>query len=309
MLRSNDTISTGRGAPSKRREPIFDLPPVVTCLLVVLLAIYGVESVVSEASLSSLLEQFGFVPGHLTLAICPQAFWRLQLHATDSALASEEAHAARAFLQARGLVGSASPALGACALSFSAYARLSIADLMTLVTYAFLHLSWTHVALNSIWIVAFGPPLARRVGAVRFLIFFIGAAIAGALVHWAFNALDFAPLAGASASDSGLMGAASRFIFEPGGPLDSPARSFASDQRANFDVAAPPLKTLLSERRVLIFLGVWLVGNFVLGAFAQPLGLSDLPVAWLAHLGGFAFGFFALPLFDRQRRGLSRPQV
>jgi membrane associated rhomboid family serine protease len=308
MGRSDDTISTGGRAPAKRREPVFDLPPVVTVLLVVLLAIYGVESVVSEASLSFLLERFGFVPGHLTLSICPQAFWRLQSHAADSALAYEEAHAARAFLQARGLIESAGQAPSACALSLSGYARLSAADLMTPVTYAFLHLSWTHVGLNSIWIVAFGPPLARRVGAVRFLIFFIAAAIAGALVHWAFNPLDFAPLAGASASDSGLMGAAARFVFEPGGPLDSPARSLASGQRANFDVAAPSLKTLLGESRVLIFLGVWLAGNFVLGAFAQSLGLSDLPVAWLAHLGGFAFGFFAFPLFDG-RRGLAGPEV
>ncbi|HYC24553.1 MAG TPA: rhomboid family intramembrane serine protease [Roseiarcus sp.] len=295
--------TTSGGAPTRRREPIFDLPAVVTAIVAALVAVYLTESLASEENLNFLLERFGFVPGHLTLSICPQAFWRLQSHAGDSPLAFEEAHAARAFLQERGLLAQASLGSG-CVRPLSNFARLSFGDLSSLIAYAFLHLSWTHVLLNSIWIVAFGPPVARRIGALRFVIFFLAAAVAGALVHWAFNPLEFAPLAGASASDSGLMGAAARFIFEPGGPLDSPARYLASGRRADYDVAAPSLGALLGERRVLIFLAVWLVGNFVLGAWAQPLGLSDLPVAWLAHLGGFAFGFLAFPLFDRQRRGL-----
>jgi membrane associated rhomboid family serine protease len=301
-----DTISTGR--PAKRREPIFDLPAAVVVLVAALLAIYLAETLASEDALNRLLERFGFVPGHLTLTACPQAFWRLQSHAADSPLAVEEARAARAFLQARGLLEPARLASG-CWPSLLDLTRLSAGDVVSLVSYAFLHLNWTHVGLNSIWIIAFGPPVARRIGALRFFIFFIGAAIAGALVHWAFNPLEFAPLAGASASDSGLMGAAARFIFEPGGLLDRPASYLASDRRASDDVVAPPLRVLLSERRVLIFLGVWLVGNFVLGAWAEPLGLSDLPVAWLSHLGGFAFGFFAFPLFDTRRSGLRRPAI
>jgi len=303
-----EKISTGAEASAKRREPMFDLPAAVVVLVAALLVIYLAESLASEDALNRLLERFGFVPGHLTLAVCPQAFWRLQAHAADSALAFEEAHAARAFLQAQGLLEQAKLAPG-CAPTPADFLRISPGDVVSLITYAFLHLSWTHVGLNSIWIIAFGPPVARRIGALRFFIFFIGAAIAGALVHWAFNPLELAPLAGASASDSGLMGAAARFIFEPGGLLDRPGRFIGSDRRANNHVRAPPLGVLLRERRVLIFLAVWLAGNFVLGAWAEPLGLSDLPVAWLSHLGGFAFGFFAFPLFDTRGSGLNRSAI
>jgi membrane associated rhomboid family serine protease len=49
-----------------------------------------------------------------------------------------------------------------------------------------------------------------------------------------------------------------------------------------------------------MFLGVWLVGNFVFGAGAQIFGLSEAPVAWVAHVGGFAVGLFAFPFFDRK---------
>jgi membrane associated rhomboid family serine protease len=305
MRRFNDMTSPRKGSHDRRREPIFDIPLVIVVLTLVLIAVYAGETVLSDSALDLLLERFAFVPGHLTLAVCPRAFLQLQLHAGDSAIASAEAHAARAFLQARGLADLVREP-GACASSLSDFTRMSFADLMTMVSYAFLHLNWAHVGLNSIWIVAFGPPVARRFGAGRFLVFFAAAAVAGALVHWAFDLLDFAPLAGASASDSGLMGAAARFIFEPGGPLGGQGFS-PMDQRANYTVRAPPLRELLRSRRVLVFLGVWLVGNFLLGAGAQPLGLSDQPVAWLAHVGGFALGVFAFPLFDPRRRASTRP--
>jgi membrane associated rhomboid family serine protease len=47
---------------------------------------------------------------------------------------------------------------------------------------------------------------------------------------------------------------------------------------------------------------VWLATNFVFGAGAQTLGLSDMPVAWVAHLGGFCAGLVLFPLFDRPFR-------
>jgi membrane associated rhomboid family serine protease len=171
----------------------------------------------------------------------------------------------------------------------------------TLLTYAFIHGSWVHVGLNTIWIIAFGPPVARRLGAARFLALFAATAIAGALVHWAFSAMDFTPLIGASAADSGLMAAAARFIFEPGGPLGGPGGYSRSSPGANYHAPAPPLRRLLRERNVVIFLVIWLATNFVFGAGAQDFGLSEGPVAWLAHMGGFALGLFLFPLFDRRR--------
>jgi membrane associated rhomboid family serine protease len=58
------------------------------------------------------------------------------------------------------------------------------------------------------------------------------------------------------------------------------------------------LLKLVRERRVAIFLIIWLATNFIFGAGAQRFGLSEAPVAWLAHMGGFAVGLFLFPLFD-----------
>jgi membrane associated rhomboid family serine protease len=171
--------------------------------------------------------------------------------------------------------------------------------LWTLLTYAFLHGSWMHVVLNTIWLIAFGPPVARRFGTLRFLVFTTVTAIVGALAQWTSAPMEFAPLIGASGADSGLMGALLRFIFQPGGPLSaSGVREFDA-----VDAVRPAsLGGILADRRARLFLVVWLVTNFVFGAFARPLGLADMPVAWIAHLGGFFAGILLFPLFDRPSR-------
>jgi membrane associated rhomboid family serine protease len=260
----------------KRREPIFDLPFVVLALVVALLVIHLGVSFLSDSAQDALVRQMAFIPGRLTIAIWPDQLSQLLARANLNDDALRQAVILRHF-----------------------HVIEDGPKIWTLLTYAFLHGNWTHVGLNTIWIVAFGPPLARRIGAVRFLLLFAATSIAGALTHWAFNAMDFTPLIGASAGDSGLMAAAARFVFEPGGPLGGAGYSRSAPPSADF-VPAPPLWRLLRERRVLMFLGVWFVGNFVFGAGAQIFGLSEAPVAWVAHVGGFALGLFAFPLFDRR---------
>ena len=169
----------------------------------------------------------------------------------------------------------------------------------TLLTYAFLHGSWTHVLLNTIWLVAFGPPIARRFGSARFLIFMAVTAVASSLAHWALSPMDFSPLIGASGSDSGLMGAATRFMFQPGAPLGAFA-SFGGPEVETIPAAG--LGQVFVQRRSLIFILIWLGTNFIFGAGAQILGFSDMPVAWVAHLGGFFAGLILFPLFDRPFR-------
>ena len=57
------------------------------------------------------------------------------------------------------------------------------ADIWTFVTYAFLHGDLNHLLFNSVWLLAFGSPVARRFGSWRFLMFFAVTAAAGAGAH------------------------------------------------------------------------------------------------------------------------------
>jgi membrane associated rhomboid family serine protease len=95
------------------------------------------------------------------------------------------------------------------------------------------------------------------------------------------------------------MGAATRFMFQPGAPLGA----FGSISRPQIEtVPAASLRGVFVERRPLIFLLIWVGTNFIFGAGAETLGFSDMPVAWVAHLGGFFAGLVMFPLFDRPFR-------
>jgi membrane associated rhomboid family serine protease len=251
---------------------MFDVPRVVVVLALSLLAIYAAFDWAGPNVQNAILTRFAFVPGRLTVSLWPGEAVKLAIRAQSDPQAIEQLSAMR---DLHALGGGSKP--------------------WTLLTYAFLHGSWTHVLLNTVWLVAFGPPVARRFGTGRFLAFLGVAAIVSALAQWLSAPMEFAPLIGASGADSGLMGAATRFLFQPGGPLG--ASGFRSE--AIETVPAASVGEVLADRRARLFLGVWLVTNFVFGAFARPLGLSDASVAWVAHLGGFAAGLFLFSLFDR----------
>jgi membrane associated rhomboid family serine protease len=168
------------------------------------------------------------------------------------------------------------------------------ADLWTFVTYAFLHVNLTHLVFNLIWLVAFGTPVARRFGPWRFLAFFAFTAATGALAHLISHFGENVPAIGASAAVLGMMAAALRFIFQPGGPLGFLRLSEAETYR----VPAKPLGAMLRDPRMLLFVFVWFGLNALLGLplFAMP-GVEE-SVAWQAHVGGFVGGLLAFAVFD-----------
>jgi len=162
-------------------------------------------------------------------------------------------------------------------------------------SYALLHADWMHLGFNAIWLLAFASPVARRFGAVRFLLFFAATIAAGALAYLLVHAGTLAPMIGASAGISGMMGAAARFAFEPGGSLDT-----WHGDRSNADhVPATRLLVALRNPRVLTFVGVWFGLNllFGLGSVSLVTG-DDQSIAWEAHVGGFLAGLLLFSLFD-----------
>lgn len=54
----------------------------------------------------------------------------------------------------------------------------SLAWLWTPVSYSLLHGSFEHLAFNSLWLAAFGTPVCRRIGEVRFLLFWVVSSVA-----------------------------------------------------------------------------------------------------------------------------------
>jgi membrane associated rhomboid family serine protease len=167
-------------------------------------------------------------------------------------------------------------------------------QIWTFVTYAFVHGGWDHLGFNAIWFLAFGSAVARRFGTNRFLAFFAVTAAAGAAAHLVSYPGARIPVIGASAAISGCMAAAIRFAFQGGGPL-GPWR--AHDAHA-YHVPAAPLRSALTDLRILAFLLVWFGTNILFGIGWVSLDGGDQQVAWQAHIGGFVAGLVLFRWFD-----------
>jgi membrane associated rhomboid family serine protease len=160
-----------------------------------------------------------------------------------------------------------------------------------LVTHIFVHANLTHLVMNGAFILAIGTPVARRLGAVRFIAFFLLCGIGGAVLHL-LSSSD--PAVGASGAVSGLLGAVLRFLRAPSsGDADRQGQPPAEVGRG----ALLSLRDTLTDRRILIGIGAWVVLNIV-AARALPSLLDVDGIAWQAHLGGFFTGLLTFGLFD-----------
>lgn len=171
-----------------------------------------------------------------------------------------------------------------------------------LLGHMFLHGDFLHIGSNMLWLMVFGSGTARRLcvegvepGASRhnilvFLAFYVTCGIAGGLTHFALHPYDVIPMVGASGAISGLMGGTLRFALRLYAPLG-----------ASYGPLAP-----VWARPVLVASALYIGLNVATGV-AGAAGMEGAArIAWEAHVGGFLFGLFAFPLFDKLAR---RPKL
>ena len=266
--------------PAPQRQPVFNIPGVIVAILLLLVGIHLGRQFIPDAWDDALFTRLAFVPGRLTYLFAPdRVVGAVVKLAGQGADGYRQAQAERFFLGD----GTFEP--------------------WTTVTYGLLHADWAHVGLNGVWLLAFGTPVARRFGHWRFFAFLAVTAWAGALVHWATHPLDLEPVIGASAAVSGCMGATLRFMFQPHVPMAAIIDDAAGEGRqAAFVQPARPLLAVLTDRRSVTFLVAWFLTNLLFGVGSLSMALASGPVAWEAHIGGFAVGLLLFRLFDPVRR-------
>jgi membrane associated rhomboid family serine protease len=256
--------------PPRTREPIFNLPAVVTACLLALIGIHALRLLLSDEADFSLLIDWSVIPARWSAAFGNVSVEDVMKSLRD---AGEEETQASLMALAQYILGNGE------------------ARPWTALTYVFLHGSWAHVLLNSVWLAAFGTPIVRRCGAGRFFILSAASAVGGAVLYAIMNPLQVLPMIGASGAVSGLMAAASWFMFAPA--------SWHWEGRLTQPHERPreTLGHMVRNRQVLIFLVIWFATNYVF-AFVQPAGLTDASIAWEAHVGGFLVGLAIFPFLD-----------
>lgn len=154
----------------------------------------------------------------------------------------------------------------------------------TYITYAFLHGDLLHIAGNMVFLWVFGDNIEDALGHVRFLVFYLACAVAGALLHGIAAPSSQVPLIGASGAVAGIVSA--------------------------YLMLHPRVKVwVLAFGRVPVrvpaffALAFWILFQFFMFATA-----GDDEVSWAAHIGGILAGVVlvtvlrrsGVPLFDRE---------
>ena len=144
------------------------------------------------------------------------------------------------------------------------------------ITYAFFHAGFMHLAGNMLFLWVFGDNVEDSTGHVRFLIFYILCAIAGAFAHQLAVPDSEVPLVGASGAAAGVVGA---YLF-----------------------LHPKVKlwVLLLGRIPLRLSAFWVLGAWIAFQVYSFVANSGSEVSWAAHIGGFIAGMLLIIVFKRR---------
>src|SRR5260370_35308844 len=104
---------------------------------------------------------------------------------------------------------------------------------------------------------------------------------------------ELLPMVGASAAISGAMAAATRFMFQRGGPLE-----LWRDRAEASLVPAASLAASLRDPRVIAFLLVWFGLNILFGVFSLGMPGVEQAIAWQARIGGVLSRPLVFSAFD-----------
>ena len=147
---------------------------------------------------------------------------------------------------------------------------------LTYVSYAYMHGDIFHLGGNMLFLWVFGDNVEDAMGHVRFLVFYLLCAIAGALLHGLVAPASDVPLIGASGAIAGVV--AAYLILHP---------------RVKIWILAfgrIPLRI-----PAYIVLALWIVFQFAMFAIA-----GEDQISWACHVGGIVAGA-VLVIFLRNR--------
>jgi membrane associated rhomboid family serine protease len=146
---------------------------------------------------------------------------------------------------------------------------------LSLLAYMFMHGGFLHIIGNMLFLNTFGPSVEDIMGHFRFLLFYILCGLVSALVYIIPNFRSGLPLVGASGAIAGVMGAHLRAL--PG----------------------TRILCLFFIFRIMLP-AVVILFPWILLQFANVMMHEQSNVAFIAHIGGFAFGMLMVRKFEKR---------
>ncbi len=166
------------------------------------------------------------------------------------------------------------------AYSFPAY--------LTPLTSMFLHGGLLHLGGNMLFLWVFGNNIEDHLGPIKYILFYLVSGLAAAGMFVLFSPNSQIPLVGASGAIAGVMGA--YFVLYPRAKILTLIFLFYFIRIVRIPAA--------------FVLGFWIFYQILMSALDTGSGGG---VAWLAHVGGFGFGYIIFRIFS-SRIGRDRGQ-
>jgi len=166
------------------------------------------------------------------------------------------------------------------------------------ITYQFLHGGFLHLFFNTMFLLAFGTPVALRLidlagnlkGSAIFLMFFLLSGVFAGMVFVLLHLNGPSSVIGASGSVSALMAAAIRVAM----PM----------HRKPFETTPQSVAPILpiTHPFVLRFTLAILMLNVLTGLAGNVFIPGGAQIAWDSHIAGYLFGLLGYPVFERLTR-------
>ncbi len=158
-------------------------------------------------------------------------------------------------------------------------------DYAPFITHMFLHVGWLHIMLNMWMLWIFGDNIEDRMGALRYVCFYLLCGLVAASLQFLADPTATAPVVGASGALAGIMGA--YFFMYPYARI----------------VIWVFFLPLFFEIPAIAFLGAWVILQFYKATGIHAGGHGVAEVAWWGHLGGFIAGMLSHRMFLLPGRG------
>ena len=155
---------------------------------------------------------------------------------------------------------------------------------LTPFTSMFLHGGWMHLIGNMLFLWIFGNNVEDYFGPIKFLGFYLLSGLAAVTLYTVFDSYSQTPLIGASGAIAGVMGA--YMVLHPNARITALLFFFW------IQIVQVPAKWVL---------GIWLIYQVIMSFTALGPSEGGGGVAWMAHVGGFVFGYVVMRILVRRR--------
>lgn len=157
---------------------------------------------------------------------------------------------------------------------------------LTAFTSMFMHGGWLHLIGNMLFLWIYGNNVEDYFGRIKFILFYLVSGLAAIGLYTLFGPHSNVPLVGASGAIAGVMGA--YMVLHP---------------QARVTVLMIFFFIQFIQVPAKVVLGIWFVYQVLMSLAGGGGG-----VAWMAHVGGFVFGWVLLKLLLRFRGRGSTPR-